>query len=153
MVIAKGCRFSDVYAVKGKLRRSDREELFAATGDLPEEVLIESFRSSIKSWSILHNEKPVAVYGVAPYPGVSGVGVPWLLGTDGMCKRVVQIALLRQSKQYVKRMLDVFPYLINFVDARNKMSIRWLRWCGFTIRPAQPYGPFNLPFHRFDMGV
>lgn len=46
-----------------------------------------------------------------------------------------------------------FALLTNYVDARNAVSIRWLRWLGFEIEPAAPFGIHGLPFHRFSMRV
>ena len=37
------------------------------------------------------------------------------------------------------------------VDARNARAIRWLRWLGFRIHPAEAHGIQGLPFHRFEM--
>ena len=42
--------------------------------------------------------------------------------------------------------------MFNYVDARHTDAIRWLKWLGFTLHPATPYGPFDLPFHKFTMG-
>ncbi len=49
-------------------------------------------------------------------------------------------------------MLDLFPHLQNYVDARNEISIRWLKWLGFRFDPKPvPYGIWGLPFLRFQM--
>ena len=44
-----------------------------------------------------------------------------------------------------------YSLLINFVDARHGVAIRWLKWLGFKVFPAKPFGPDKLPFHRFEM--
>jgi len=30
-------------------------------------------------------------------------------------------------------------------------SIAWLRWLGFEVKDAEPYGWLGMPFHRFQM--
>jgi hypothetical protein len=40
---------------------------------------------------------------------------------------------IRQCPAYVDRMQARFPRLENFVHAENRLSIRWLKWCGFII--------------------
>ena len=153
MVEIKECTMEHIDHVKDNLRRSDREELYATSGKEPEKAVIESFFMSRKTWSMLLNGVPAVVLGVADFPEVSGVGVPWMVATDDIQKSAVKMAVLRCSKKFVEDLLSMYPHLINFVDSRNKVSIQWLKWCGFTVHKAQPYGAFNLPFHRFDMGA
>jgi hypothetical protein len=62
---------------------------------------------------------------------VSDRGAPWLLGTESI--RKVRGEFLRQSHAYVNRMHERFPRLENFVHSANRLSIRWLKWCGFTV--------------------
>jgi RimJ/RimL family protein N-acetyltransferase len=35
-------------------------------------------------------------------------------------------------------MQERFPRLENYVHAKNKLSIRWLKWCGFTLDMEVP---------------
>jgi hypothetical protein len=37
-------------------------------------------------------------------------------------------------------MHEHYLHLMNWVDARNLESIKWLDWCGFDIEEAKPYG-------------
>ena len=62
-----------------------------------------------------------------------------------------QRAFLRRNREYVRQMQAAFPTLRNMVDARNEVSIRWLRWLGFTIEPAIRWGAAGMPFHPFWM--
>jgi hypothetical protein len=49
-------------------------------------------------------------------------------------------------------MLDLYPHLENYVDVRNELSIKWLRWLGFQFDPQPiPYGVWEMPFFRFRM--
>ena len=50
-------------------------------------------------------------------------------------------------------MRALFPYLFNFVDARNMKSIRWLKHLGYAVGPPVPFGVAGLPFHPFSMGA
>ena len=67
----------------------------------------------------------------------SEVGMPWLITTD----EVYKINPLRFVKIYqaeVFRMLRIFDYLENYVDANYEAAIRLLSIVGFTIEPAAP---------------
>jgi len=130
------------------LRAADREEVWAVAHLQPQAALRESIASSAAAWTGMADGEPVCVFGVVPASILGGIGIPWMLGSDGVVKH--QRAFLRRNKRYVEAMLEMYPLLINFVDARNTIAIRWLRWLGFEIREAKPYGVEGLPFHQFD---
>jgi hypothetical protein len=87
-----------------------------------------------------------ALVGVSVLSMLGGEGVPWLLtGTPvDRCKR----DFLRLTRAGVARMRHQFPVLTNFVHAEYVQSVRWLRWLGFTIAPAQPFGAKGASFHQ-----
>jgi hypothetical protein len=58
---------------------------------------------------------------------------------------------LEHSRETIHLLRRVYGPLENWVDARNRLAIRWLRWCGFEIEAPAPYGPHELPFCRFSM--
>jgi hypothetical protein len=91
----------------------------------------------------------VCMFGVAPVNLLGDTGVPWLLGSDDIERHAV--TFLRGSKRYIAEMSRDYRLLTNYVDARNTLSIRWLKWLRFDILAAEPYGPFGLPFHRFEL--
>ena len=74
-----------------------------------------------------------------------------MLGSDRIRGKDIRVEFARKSKGYVLRMSKEFPILENYVDARNTLAKRWLKWCGFTIEPPVEYGPEGLPFHLFHM--
>lgn len=104
---------------------------------------------SLAAWTAEQDGELVAVFGVAPVSLLNGIGCPWMLGTDRMDR--LPRAVMEHTRAYIPRMLVLFPHLTNFIDARNQRSIRLLRWLGFEILPAQPFGIRGLPFHRFEM--
>ena len=92
--------------------------------------------------------QPFCMLGVSASSPLCRHGIPWLLGGPQIQDNVP--GFLRLSKAAFAKILQRYPSLSNHVDARNLNAIRWLKWLGFTIRPAQPHGPFNLPFHPFE---
>ena len=131
-----------------RLRKADRDEIKASVGQDPEHLILMSVATSPASWTWLYKGEPMAIFGVSPHPNKAGVGTPWLLGAEGMEKH--KHFFIRNSLEYVERMLDEFPYLENFVDCRNTASIQWLSWCGFALAEVYPfYGAQRLPFIRF----
>lgn len=144
-------RDGDLEALLANIRPADRDEVMASSGKL-EETLVESVRTS--NWVVvgLADDELACIFGLAPIDGLLGRrAAPWMLGTPVLDKHPG--ALMKRCRRYVDGMLHTYPHLLNFVDARNKRSIRWLKHLGFTIHPPVPYGAQQLPFHLFEMKV
>ncbi|MFV0348531.1 MAG: hypothetical protein ACK5JO_08080 [Halodesulfovibrio sp.] len=135
--------------LRGKLRRSDCNEVLAATGLVPDAGLERSFTLSSMVWAVLREDEVIALFGAGAGQRPE-TGSPWMLGTDALNDMARGFAV--HSLRYIGLMRHRYPYLENWVDARNLASIRWLRRCGFTVEKAAPFGPFGLPFHNFHMG-
>jgi hypothetical protein len=131
------------------MRRADREEVEALSGRNPREVLVESVEKSASSWAGLADGRLVCLFGVVPMSLVGVTGIPWLLGSDDVC--AYGRPFLRRNRAMIDRWLADFPVLTNVVDARNTVSIRWLRWLGFRLGEPTPMGPRGLPFLPFRM--
>jgi len=144
-------RESDIAFIANNMRKSDALEVWASHRHTPIEAMQNSFNVSALRWTIEHNRKPVAMFGVGVPSAMSDSGYPWLLGTDLMY--AVRFEFLKWSKYYVEVMRSLFDHLENWVDARNTLSVRWLRWCGFEIKDAEPWGPDQIPFHYFSWSV
>lgn len=133
-----------------ELRQCDRQEAEAMAGASQVDFVMRyTVGASLAAWTAEQGGELVAMFGVVPISIVNGIGCPWLLGTDRMDR--LPRAVMENTRAYIPTMLALFPHLINFIDARNQRSIRLLRWLGFQILPAQPFGVRGLPFHRFEM--
>ncbi len=133
------------------LRKLDAEEVRAATGQEANVQIHKAVQRAGRHFCALVDDTPIALYGVADMNGFSKIGSPWLVGTDAI--HTHSKAFLRQSKRQFTELAHGYDYLVNMVDARNKPSIDWLKWLGFTLYEAAPYGPYGTPFHKFDMGL
>lgn len=131
------------------LRQADYDEVLAASGQDPLTVLLESVALTPKVQAALFDGRLACIFGMAPLGLLGDTGAPWMLGTSEIDRH--PSALMRHCIPYIAEMLVDRPHLINFVDARNVRSIRWLKRLGFEFHPAQPYGVAGLPFHRFEM--
>lgn len=128
------------------LRAADVEEMWAANRLEPATGVLSSVEMSDLKWCVRIGSTPAALCGVAPLGDVQWWGVPWLLATPAI--KLAPVSFFRESRRTLTSCLEKYRHLINFVDARNVLSLQWLRWLGFEIRPAEPYGPDQLPFHR-----
>lgn len=135
-------------ALAPRMRKGDVNEILASTGESPEDGLVFSVALSPLSWAYLRDGEVMAVFGVAPDSSRVGVGIPWMLAAEGFEKHGVTI--VRHTRSYVRRMLDAFPVLENYVDCRNTPAIQWLSYSGFALCEVEPfYGVQRLPFIRF----
>lgn len=85
------------------------------------------------------------MFGVVPVSAITGDGLVWLIGTDDI--EAHTRAFLMASRAEVALLLEAYSRLFNLIDADNTVSIRWLKWLGFSFFPAIPLNgwPF-LPF-------
>lgn len=150
-VTVRTARIEDALVVAANMREADRREVWASSRSTPGQAIRESLRVSTSAWVAYYDGHPVGVFGVAPLNMIAGIGSPWLLGADELVKRPVRF--LRRCRPYVRKMLQVYPKLVNHVDDRNEASKEWLRWLGFELGEPEPYGPFGLPFRPFILGV
>jgi len=96
------------------------------------------------------HDTPLALYGIAIRRGVTGLGVPWLLSSAHALDHKREFLL--NTPTVIKGMLDLCPRLVNYVHVENRISIRWLKWLGFTIeKPVK--NKLGEEFCRFSKEV
>lgn len=64
------------------------------------------------------------------------VGMLWMTITPGLARYPKQF--LRDSRAVIREWSDIFPLLVDFIDAEKVSTLRWLAWLGFDILPAVP---------------
>lgn len=131
-------------------RKEDAAEAFAIAGIDAEQAAARSFEASAEAWAWVRAWVPGAIWGVALESVIGGVAVPWLATTRLVDQHPIEFA--RGSRKVLADIRTRYPVLENYVDARYTKCVRWLRWLGFEIHPAEPYGQAGLPFHKFRMG-
>lgn len=138
-----------VEAVALNARPADEAELWAIARATPAQCLRYGLRTSAFAYTGLLDGVPVCVFGASPFSILSGIGVPWMVGTTHLDSHRAQRELLRHARPCLDAMSHSFPTLGNVVDARNTAAIRWIRWLGFTLGEPMPMGPDKLPFIPF----
>ena len=131
------------------VRRADAEEVWAASRSTPEEALLRGLEYSLDPRAGLVDGTVACVFGVGQVTLASDWGIPWMLASPEVERHAR--AFLRLNLAYVREIRGQYRVLLNFVDARNTMALRWLRWLGFRVLPAVPFGADDLPFHPFNM--
>lgn len=144
MAHVRAYRPGDEVELAPRLRFHDLQEIEAASGRSPLDVLREGGEQSSPSCSIISQQGfVVGMFGVGPG------GCVWLLGTDELTRDPLRRQFLRECRTYLRALHQTFPLLHNVIDERNAVHIRWLKWLGFTFIRRFPHGPKGLPFLEF----
>ena len=130
------------------LRDGDKAELEALNYTDHEAAILESVKVSARCWAVRYGGKILFIAGVAPVAPGSPVGAVWLLGSVLMGRH--KKLLTRLVKGYLPKMHEVCPVLLNYVYAKNIVSVRWLKGMGFNVNAPTPYGPKGALFHYFE---
>ncbi len=131
------------------LRQADVDEILAASRSRPLEALEKSLEFSREAWTALVDGEPACMWGAGPLGIFGGTGGIWLLGTDVIEKHPKKFLI--ESRRFLEIISTVYIKLSNYVDARNTVSLRWLKWLGFEISEPEPFGAEGLPFHKIEM--
>jgi len=129
------------------LRKSDAEEIYAAYGMMPIDAVDFAFNHAKVCYTWIHIDKPIAIFGVNSHTVIAKSGSPWIVGTNDVNK--LFSTLYRHTEKFLNLMFNDYEMLENYVDCRNKASIRWLKWCGFNFDPPEPFGFEGKLFMRF----
>lgn len=131
----------DMWLMLPDVRRPDVDEL-AALGVTPETAIRYGVEHSVAAWIAFIHGKPAAMFGIVDH---ADYGVPWAVLTNVVDEH--PLPFLRASKRFIDAQMT--RDLINYVDARNTLTIDWLSWLGFTVDPPVPAGINGEPFARF----
>jgi len=138
-----------VEVIAANMRQADADEVWASNHYTPTEAMLSSWKASDKSMIVTVNDEPCVMIGLVIRDILSGAGIPWLLGTNAALKH--KRHFLIQVPDVINEMLGICPNLYNYVHAKNKISVSWLKRIGFTIDEPVPFGRDNELFHKFHL--
>lgn len=136
--------------VADNMREADRIEIAASHGYLPHEALVKGVARSALCSVALIDDVPCAVFGLSIENIATGLGVPWLLGTDLIFKH--RRKFVEYTRAGVEDMQNVCPRLTNWVHCDNVQSIRWLKSMGFSFGKPKRVGLNGELFVQFSKG-
>lgn len=137
----------DIPELARTMREQDRVEIWHSHGLAPLEALEFSFDLAVENNSIISDEgKVIGMFGVGEV--APNIGIPWLLGSDELPK--IAREFIPESRKWIERVHERHDLLYNYVYAENSVSIRWLKWLGFSfIRRIDDWGANPAPFYEF----
>jgi len=149
---------ADIDTLWHDMRPVDRDEMRHWYGGMERRILDYTVHLSIEANAGYIGDDLVAMFGIGARNALCGIAVPWLVGTTYMDRiaseraaRGARARFLRESLEQVRIWAREWPIMENHVWEQNRLAVRWLRWLGFTIEPAEPWGMTGELFHRFHM--
>lgn len=151
-IVYRAAKKEDAATLADKMRLSDIRELVAVHGEeLDIKELLERSIKEAHHAAVAENTKRelLAIFGVSVCNKEANIASPWMLCAEKADE--FSRELVRDGRRFVDEWRREFKGLINFVDARNTTSIRWLMRIGFKIHEPIKYGKMGLPFHPFTL--
>ena len=140
--------YQHAFELSTAMREEDRSEVLSLGGMTPWEALESSLDASVEAWAGLADGRVLCIFGVAPLSILGNGLIPWMLSSTELPKHARQFA--RVSKGVVAIWKEKYPRLENLVDARYSTAVRWLKWLGFNVHPAEAIGDTRA--HRVEIG-
>lgn len=119
-----------VNRIVNRMRKIDQIEC-RATGREPKQALRHCMNGSTLAWTVLLDDKPVAMFGLLPLSILSGRAAPWFLATDEIERGARQ--WVKWGAGFIAAMQSDFPRLENIVSVENRKAIRVLKALGFAV--------------------
>lgn len=140
---------TDAHRIAPHMTPADAAEVWALGHWTPLQALLRSISLSVNARTWFVDGEPVCIFGFATSSLVGDHANPWLLGTPAL--KAHTFAFLRNYRAQIDYMLAHYPVLETMVDARHTICLRWLKWTGFDIAEALPYGVEQLPFNHVSI--
>ncbi|HBF39772.1 MAG TPA: hypothetical protein DDW50_20970 [Firmicutes bacterium] len=128
-IVIREAALEDTSALSPSIREPDKLEVLTMGAPDPEEALATSFKLSSFRYSLLLNERVIAMFGAAPKSLFGQTATVWLLGSEEIERMKVSF-IKKLCIPYLDLFLKEYPVLENWVDGRYTKSIRWLKWLG-----------------------
>ena len=139
----------DCLELAPKMRQSDKQEIWSAGRFTPTSGLHMSLEiSGEHAYTLKLDEEVVGIFGVAPCREQPDVGIVWLMGADNMTTN--KKGFYKVSQEYLKKFLEMYKTVFNYVDDRNVSSSKWLESLGFKNLGTEPkFGMDEIPFNLY----
>ena len=137
---------SHIISVCKHIRADDLREI-SETRWSDDDPAVSLFHAPGGKYAIVHDDVTVALLGVVPvWPGV---GQAWLIGTDGIGLRGVEV--MKASKRIIKTLLDLEMHRIHAYSAAfHSQAHRWLELIGFRRESTlKQYGKTGEDFYCY----
>lgn len=131
------------------MRKQDVKEVFYSDGVTPKDALLMSKKNSKECFTVVeeNDEDVILMFGVVEDD--NGDALPWLLGSDRTAK--IPKFVLENSSEKITEWKGKYNRLYNFVHAENTVSLKFLKWLGFSLdKKHEEWGHNPSQFIEFE---
>ena len=96
-IVVRDATPDDIDVVAERMRAADLAEVHAL-GHTPHEALVLGLTTSTYAKTAAVDGEPAIIFGVRPVSVLTGLGCPWLLGTDDVTR--IKRPLIKQCRHY-----------------------------------------------------
>ena len=119
-----------IVPIAKNMRDIDKKEIsVSGVNETPYDSLQYAYNKSVKAYTIIIDDNPVVMFGVVNASLLANYGIVWCLGSDNINR--IKKTFIQKSKAYIEECLKGYKYVEIYVWIENKLSIKWLKWCGF----------------------
>ena len=138
----------DILTVCRGLRQGDIDEAMALYGVHPA-FAIPLHHIPEETWACEGVTGPPGAHslcGTAP-TDLEGVGQIWMISLPFLTEN--KLPFLRFAPKVIEMFHEKYPILWNYIDARQKTHLQWLKFSGFQVIDYKPrWGVAGLPFYE-----
>jgi len=138
-----------VRLIASLMRRRDREEVQAQTGQDPELAMAMALLESGYARTCFYGLEPLAMFGLAQLSILGNTAQIWCFGTTAIDRYPLTFA--RLSRRMLPILFRQAQVLTNMVDANDERAVRWLDFLGavYVLEPERRRGRL---FGQFILG-
>ena len=114
----------------------------------PLALALAGVQKSVYAFAGLDNGRCFCMFGIVPDSLTATSGQPWLLTSADLPKD--RAAMARASRQYLPYVRNRFTHLYGFVYEHNAVSIKWLKWLGYTLAPEPEIVGAGKRYYAFE---
>ena len=121
---------------------------YASLGLDPSKCALDILQKSVCAFAGLIDGRCFCLFGVVPDSLTATSGEPWLLTSADL--KDAKVAFAKASRQYIPYLRNRFTFLHGWVYERNTVSIKWLKWLGYTLAPAPSLATNGRAYYAFE---
>lgn len=127
--------YCHLQAIADDIRDYDAAECAMFLGKKPPEAMRFMLERANLAGVVMHHDRPAVMFGYNVVDAIHRVAAPFLVITNYAVDHPFLFA--RNSGRVLEFMKGY--YLVNFVQAKNDVAIKWLEWMGFYLAPEESY--------------
>lgn len=129
------------------IRDEDKTELRIFNPKLSSVELIQNcVRDSTRTMMAKVEGVPAVLFGAKEYPDYAA---PWMISSHVI--ETIPVTFCKIANALIDALLGQYHILVNYVDARNTVHVKWLKWMGFEFVPRHDFYYRGCWLYYFEM--